>query len=47
MTEAIKEHGLITGTFLGVKRLLRCNPWSKGGKDIVPLNIKGDYKWLI
>ena len=47
MAEAIKEHGFFTGTFLGLKRIAKCNPWSKGGKDMVPLNIKGDYKWLI
>lgn len=47
MTDAIKKYGIFNGTFLGMKRIARCNPWSKGGKDPVPTNIKGDYKWLM
>ena len=47
MTEAINRYGIFLGTYLGLKRLARCNPWSKGGKDPVPINIKGDYKWLL
>ena len=31
--EAIKEYGAIKGTFLSIKRILRCNPFSKGGYD--------------
>ena len=31
--EAIKEYGSIKGTFLTIKRILRCNPFSKGGYD--------------
>lgn len=34
--EAIVEHGIIKGTFLGIKRILRCNPFFKGGYDPVP-----------
>lgn len=34
--EAIIEHGIIKGTFLGIKRILRCNPFFKGGYDPVP-----------
>lgn len=30
---ALKKKGLKTGFFLGVKRILRCNPFSKGGYD--------------
>lgn len=28
MIEALEEHGLIKGLFLGTKRLLRCNPFT-------------------
>lgn len=47
MTEAITEFGIIKGGMLGLKRLAKCNPWSKGGKDPVPVNSKGDYIWLM
>lgn len=33
--EAIRELGAIRGTILGVWRVLRCNPWSRGGIDPV------------
>ncbi len=33
--EAIQCHGLFKGLALGVWRVLRCNPWSKGGYDPV------------
>lgn len=34
--EAIKKYGLGKGTFLSIKRILHCNPYSKGGYDPVP-----------
>lgn len=34
--EAIKKHGPIKGLGLSVWRLLRCNPFSRGGYDPVP-----------
>lgn len=34
--EAIEKHGALKGTWLGVKRIGRCNPWSEGGVDLVP-----------
>ena len=34
--EAIEKHGAIKGTLLAVWRILRCNPFSKGGYDPVP-----------
>ena len=37
MIEAIRIHGVLRGTFLGIKRLLRCHPWGKSGFDPVPL----------
>lgn len=33
---SLAEHGAIKGTILLTWRLLRCNPWSKGGVDWVP-----------
>ena len=34
--EAVKEHGAIKGTYLGLKRLLQCHPFHEGGYDPVP-----------
>ena len=31
--DAFKEFGLLKGTVLACWRLLRCNPWSRGGVD--------------
>ena len=33
MIQAIEKYGVIKGFLLGVKRLLKCNPFSKGGYD--------------
>ncbi len=32
---AISKHGVMQGLFMTVKRILRCNPFSKGGYDPV------------
>lgn len=34
--EAIEKHGVIKGCLLACWRILRCNPFSKGGYDPVP-----------
>ncbi|MBR4083342.1 MAG: membrane protein insertion efficiency factor YidD [Lachnospiraceae bacterium] len=34
--EAIEKYGAIKGSLLAVWRILRCNPFSKGGYDPVP-----------
>jgi len=31
--QAISKYGPIKGIFIGLKRILRCNPFSKGGYD--------------
>lgn len=33
MKQAIEKYGALKGTFLGIKRIFRCNPFSKGGYD--------------
>jgi putative membrane protein insertion efficiency factor len=33
--EALRQHGLVKGSVLAGWRLLRCNPWSRGGVDHV------------
>ena len=34
--QAVEKYGIIKGVFYGVKRIVRCNPFSKGGYDPVP-----------
>ncbi|AEA28778.1 hypothetical protein GCM10023403_53910 [Pseudonocardia benzenivorans] len=34
--EALQVHGVMRGSFLTVRRLLRCGPWHPGGLDPVP-----------
>ena len=34
--DAIEAHGVIKGIYLGIHRILRCQPMSQGGYDPVP-----------
>ena len=34
--EALEKYGSVKGSFLAVKRILRCNHFSKGGYDPIP-----------
>ena len=36
--DAVREWGIVAGTVLTLFRLIRCNPFSKGGDDPVPRN---------
>lgn len=31
--QAVQKHGILKGGLMGAWRVLRCNPWSKGGID--------------
>ncbi len=33
--QAVQKHGVLKGGLMGAWRILRCNPWSKGGVDPV------------
>ena len=35
--EAVERFGFVKGSFLIIWRILRCNPFSKGGYDPIPL----------
>lgn len=45
--QALKEYGFFKGFYLGVKRLCRCVPFTKGGWDPIKPNIKGKIKWIL
>lgn len=37
---AIEKFGFFKGSWLGIKRILRCNPWGGHGYDPVPKRLK-------
>lgn len=34
--QCIQKHGVFAGVALGIRRILRCNPFTSGGYDPVP-----------
>ncbi len=47
MGQAIAKRGYLKGSAMGAARILRCNPFSKGGYDPVKDDLKGNAKWLL
>ncbi|MGM0215143.1 membrane protein insertion efficiency factor YidD [Enterococcus sp. AZ109] len=37
MIQALRVHGTLKGILMGIARILRCNPFARGGIDFVPL----------
>ena len=44
--EALQIHGVIKGSILGIKRIMRCHPWGGSGYDPVPQKNKTINKTL-
>lgn len=42
--EAFQKYGFFKGSFLTAYRIMRCNPFSKGGIDPVPDKRKNYYR---
>ena len=45
--QAIRKRGFFVGFAMGVWRILRCNPFSRGGYDPVKDDFRGKAKWLL
>lgn len=43
MLIALREHGLIKGGYLGLKRIFCCHPFHEGGIDPVPTKEMNNY----
>ena len=42
--EAVQQSGVVIGSALAVARIVRCNPWSRGGVDDPPQRLKPTYR---
>ncbi len=38
--DALELHGSLPGVWLGMRRLVRCNPWGGSGYDPVPVKLQ-------
>lgn len=43
--QAIQIHGVVIGSVMGVRRILRCHPWAAGGIDDVPA--KKNFRYAV
>ena len=42
--EAVQQSGVVIGSALAVARIVRCNPWSRGGVDDPPQRLRPTYR---
>lgn len=45
--DAIQKYGAFAGGLMGAARILRCNPFARGGFDPVKENLRGNAKWTL
>ena len=44
---ALERHGALGGSYLTLRRLVRCHPWCEGGHDPVPATVSTLFSSLI
>ncbi len=44
---ALERHGAVGGSYLTLRRLVRCHPWCEGGHDPVPAAVPTLFSSLI
>jgi len=37
--QALEQHGAAAGSYLTLRRIVRCNPWCEGGHDAVSVTL--------
>jgi putative membrane protein insertion efficiency factor len=42
--EAVEKHGFLKGSFMALRRLLRCHPFHAGGYDPVPERVNAQIQ---
>ncbi|MCX2722311.1 membrane protein insertion efficiency factor YidD [Roseibium salinum] len=45
--QAIRRFGFWAGGWIGLARILRCNPWGASGFDPLPETLPDDAHWLL
>jgi uncharacterized protein len=46
--EALRRHGFFYGSWLAMRRLLRCHPWGACGADPVPpRKERNEFSWIV
>lgn len=43
--EAIGAYGVWAGSWMGLARICRCNPWGTSGLDLVPADVPAGARW--
>lgn len=43
--DAIQRHGFWAGGWMGLARIMRCNPWGASGWDPTPEKLDPAYRW--
>jgi putative membrane protein insertion efficiency factor len=42
--DAVREYGVLRGSYMALTRLARCHPFHPGGVDFVPVRVRADSK---